>query len=651
MESIARDPIQPADSSSPAASGGRPDAISERFISDVCARLAGNLRLRRMLPVWGRVHIDRQLPFLCVYRRRRGKEDAGTEKLVMGEASYLVATDRADLQRGLGLLIKNIVRTQVKNFGAFLLLEIWEGSQVPGRSGIRAPRPAFRVIASPRSPLGSTVAALETALGRIRIRGERARVEVASVRSCSPEGLPRLMSDETAASLGCHLLGIEVSPIYRDAERHLNFPIILRTLHRRFSRALQMGLFEFVQSRTTQRPKHYLALGRRSFVKAVFEVDRELARISNDLDFLLAVSPTNVEAAWDEFRRLRFEREPEFIYRRLPLDPSLMKRRLFSIPIDRIEDPALAQVFHDQQIEFDRKLTMLMDRGSRSFLYGSLQLFGGVEPPLLSLSKAMLRRISPKSRDRFTRRGLDARAFAARAEREIEHYRSMHAKVFSRVEVRDDLSGVMVSHGNVLVGSDVRIPPSRVEALLCHEVGTHVLTYFNGRAQPFKQLYVGLPGYEELQEGLAVLGEYLVGGLSRSRLRLLAARVLGADSLVRGATFVDLFRVLHREHGFPRRAAFTVTMRIFRGGGLTKDAIYLRGLQDALNYFRKGGSEDLLYVGKFGLKHVPFIEEMRWRQILKPAPLRPRFLDGAAADRRIDRLRRTTSVMDLLERN
>ena len=31
----------------------------------------------------------------------------------------------------------------------------------------------------------------------------------------------------------------------------------------------------------------------------------------------------------------------------------------------------------------------------------------------------------------------------------------------------------------------------------------------------------GLTGYDTLQEGLAVLSEYLVGGLSRPRLRLL----------------------------------------------------------------------------------------------------------------------------------
>ena len=66
---------------------------------------------------------------------------------------------------------------------------------------------------------------------------------------------------------------------------------------------------------------------------------------------------------------------------------------------------------------------------------------------------------------------------------------------------------------------------ARVGASLQHEVGTHLVTYYNGLEQPLRLLHVGLAGYDETQEGLAVLAEYLVGGLSRSRLRTLAERV------------------------------------------------------------------------------------------------------------------------------
>lgn len=48
-------------------------------------------QLRRRFPTWGRIPIDRHLPFLCVYRRPPGREDPGTERLLFGKAAYLLA--------------------------------------------------------------------------------------------------------------------------------------------------------------------------------------------------------------------------------------------------------------------------------------------------------------------------------------------------------------------------------------------------------------------------------------------------------------------------------------------------------------------------------------------------------------------------------
>src|SRR5439155_24088255 len=110
---------------------------------------------------------------------------------------------------------------------------------------------------------------------------------------------------------------------------------------------------------------------------------------------------------------------------------------------------------------------------------------------------------------------LGAAAFAEYARAEIEHYRRLSPRISAAVEIRADIPGLMVAFGNLLVGQRTRIARSRVEAALQHEVGTHLLTYFNGRAQPLRLLYTGLPGHDELQEGLAVLAEYMVGGLNR----------------------------------------------------------------------------------------------------------------------------------------
>ena len=89
----------------------KPQVITERFVRTVCARLEKNQRVRRRLPIWGRVHIDRQLPFLCVYRRPVRGDNAGTERFATSEAAYVIACGAGRLQAGLTDLVQGIVRT------------------------------------------------------------------------------------------------------------------------------------------------------------------------------------------------------------------------------------------------------------------------------------------------------------------------------------------------------------------------------------------------------------------------------------------------------------------------------------------------------------------------------------------------------------
>jgi uncharacterized protein (TIGR02421 family) len=205
----------------------------------------------------------------------------------------------------------------------------------------------------------------------------------------------------------------------------------------------------------------------------------------------------------------------------------------------------------------------------------------------------------------------------------------------------------MVSKNRLLVWQGLRIPRRRVDALLQHEVGTHLLTYFNGRAQRLRLLYVGLAGYEAFQEGLAVVAEYLVGALDRCRLRTLAGRVLACRTLVEGASLEETFDDLTRRHGFAARPAFTMAARVHRGGGLTKDAIYLRGLREALYQLSTCEDPRVLFAGKIAAWHVPIIEELRRRGVLEPIPLLPRYLERPDVQKRLARLREGLTLADL----
>ncbi|HEX2241498.1 MAG TPA: tyrosine/phenylalanine carboxypeptidase domain-containing protein [Actinomycetota bacterium] len=380
-------------------------------------------------------------------------------------------------------------------------------------------------------------------------------------------------------------------------------------------------------------------------MKVALEVDRQLVAIGERLDLLLNVSPANPEEAWANFSDGGYRDEPQFDYRPLGFDPDELKRRLYVLPVEDVEDPTLGELLREKRLELDRSITLLADRGTPRFLYGSLALFGDVEDTLLTDAEKLLSDVPPQE----VRDLIEPEEFCDLARTEIDRYRERLPGLSLTVEVRDDVPGLMVAHDALLVSRRLKIARARAQALIQHEVGTHVVTTVNGKLQPFGLFAIGLPGYEETQEGLAVFAEYVSGGLDRARLRVLAARVVAVRRLLDGATFAQVFAELHAERGFRPQTAWSVTMRVFRSGGYTKDAIYLRGLGEVVNYVHAGGTLESLFVGKIGLPQVPFVEELLEKRILKSAQLRPRWMDLEGAAERVRRVQSGIALTDLAD--
>ena len=624
--------------------------ITADFIDEITKRLGENKQVRRTLPGQGRLHIDRNLPFLFVYRRSKSHADEGTDQLIKGEASYLVAPAAPRYKSGISSLVKALVEMLSSRFGAFLIIEIWARNApidiIDSNNSRTAPE--FRILVPGNRIPDETIESIEKALKRIRVSKNRGIVSTVYSKRPWPEKLTSLLTPGDALNNNCFSVGLEVSPIYRDPDSKEVFPIVLKRIHRGISVAFKQGAYSFSQKRTTSNPENYQSLGRRAVVNAVWEVDRRLAEISNQFDFLMMVTPVNIEQSWNKFKASRFTREPVFNYRPINFDPSLLKRQLYKIPFDRIEDPTISAVFHEKLVELEKKFSMLRDRNTRNFFYGSMQLFGEMDERLIALSKGILDKLSPRSREVAGSKQVDAVYFAERARQEISRFSDIHPGIASRVIIRDDITGLMVSSGNLLVGKRLKVPESRVEALIQHEIGTHVLTYVNGMNQPLQQLYTGLAGYDELQEGIAVLSEYLVGGLSPPRFRLLAGRVIAAQGLIDGASFIETFRELNSSFGFASRSAYVITSRIYRSGGFTKDAVYLRGLLSLLDYLRGGGRLEPLLVGKISIKNIPLINELQYRKVLKPALLSPKYLNEPQSLARLDELKNGKLIFNLI---
>jgi hypothetical protein len=125
--------------------------------------------------------------------------------------------------------------------------------------------------------------------------------------------------------------------------------------------------------------------------------------------------------------------------------------------------------------------------------------------------------------------------------------------------------------------------------------------------------------------------------------------VLTVNRMHDGASFGDAWRALG-DDGVPESSAFTTTMRADRSGGLSKDAIYLRGLVDLLVHLRGGGELGLLWLGKFSLQDLPLISELAERGVLSGPRLLPRYLeDPASTDRLTTAADRADDVARLIE--
>ena len=151
------------------------EVISDSFIAEIVTRASTNERVRRSLPGGGWIHLDRRLPFLCVYRRPALQADPGTEQLVTSEAASLVSLAGPRAAKRLSDLVSQLAASLSAYFGAFLLVEVWAGREddltqpVHEESGEPLPpRPAFTISTRRLLVPQSTVGTLAKSLRKIK---------------------------------------------------------------------------------------------------------------------------------------------------------------------------------------------------------------------------------------------------------------------------------------------------------------------------------------------------------------------------------------------------------------------------------------------------------------------------------------------------
>jgi hypothetical protein len=105
--------------------------------------------------------------------------------------------------------------------------------------------------------------------------------------------------------------------------------------------------------------------------------------------------------------------------------------------------------------------------------------------------------------------------------------------------------------------------------------------------------------------------------MSHERLRTLAVRVLAVNSMLKEQDFYQTYSYLADELGLDKDMAFTTTTRVYRGGGFTKDHLYLAGFIEMLHQAQQRSLDNLL-IGKCSWKYHDLIDELVERKWLQP---------------------------------
>lgn len=616
--------------------------------------IGGDYAYRAKLDGGGRIHIDRPLPFLVLCKHEDAPFSLARRVASISAASIIWPAEDGELaDASARTQATRLLQRLHRDYPRFLLVNLYD---LPRDLSVRAESPRlepfeFEIGASADAAAQAAAACLAESIAGIEIDLRRAKPREAALHVAA-----EWIDDLPGKGISQVSLGIPQVHRVPGGGNRQTYPMIYHELESALFDALLQAIAVFVGEATPDgdgdgipggRP-HHRSLGRSRYVEAATRADRALSKISASFDFLLGVSPINTVEAYEQFEQGGCSKAPRFRYRPLPINPDATKRRLYRIDLRAVEDPVLEKIFREKQLEIDQQLMMLQRRNTPQFKYVSLLQYGGVEPELLAQAKAILDTVHGGGG-----RGdghLDAHEVMDAANDVLARYRARHP-AFARAEAclrADTGPGLMVSGDTLLVSTATRVPKPRIDPLLQHEISIHVLTFINGSQQGLGIFAAGLAGYEGIQEGLGVFAEFAVGGLTPARLRLLAARVLVVDAMLGGADFIECHRLLQRTHGFGSQGAFNIVARIFRSGGLTKDAIYLRGFDEVVRHVAAGRPLDPYWYGKIAERDIPIVEELHARGMLRAPAATPEFLERPDALARMHKLREGTPFLEML---
>ncbi|WP_298319350.1 flavohemoglobin expression-modulating QEGLA motif protein [uncultured Aquimarina sp.] len=367
----------------------------------------------------------------------------------------------------------------------------------------------------------------------------------------------------------------------------------------------------------------------------LFEIDQNLDRLVKNIELLNYLNPLNIEQEKKSFFACKYRFNPKFNYRKIKFEPYKLQRLFFSQRLERIEDDEIRKLYQDIIYEYSGLIQCIETIGSgKNFYYNSLKVFGTPTERDVENARFILHFDDESPKEEFTKKhsAEDAevyfRKFAERYDFDFNIKKSTN--ISAAAMVLNASETLVLKKNNKFSDNDLMV-------LANHEIGVHMVTTFNGKSQPLKIFSNGFVNNTETQEGLAVFSEYMSGCLTLKRMKELAYRVIAADSLIKGYDFKDTFDLLYSQYKLDKETAWQITLRVHRGGGFTKDYLYLTGLKKVYDYYYSSQDMDALLTGKVTLENKSAIDRLQQLGLSKKSVhLTDSFAKNMNANKKLD---------------
>lgn len=400
------------------------------------------------------------------------------------------------------------------------------------------------------------------------------------------------------------LIPLEVKKIFMDEISGTLFPLVFDKLQEKIHKAIFETASFFNENLKKSKLSHVNLLIS-DIEPAILLADKALYKIAKNLETLVYVNPINIQQEKKKFLQQR-NYTPNLKYKQLRINPYEFKEKLLNIPVSKILDPFVRSMYRSTIEAYATKIDMLTHIGSPQFLYNSLRYYGEPSKQDIQNANFLLHAFDDCEKNSKGKR-YNAKDATLIFEKAANKYK-LDCKIKESSKI---VAKAMVDNSKktLFINSSALLSEYEINSLIHHELGVHMVTTLNACQQPMKIFQLGLPGNTYTQEGLAIFSEYLSGNLNISRLKQLALRVIVVRMMIEGASFSTTFHFLLDEHQLTIDAAFTLCLRAYRGGGFTKDYLYLAGFRDIALMHKEKDISPLL-IGKTGLKYLDTISSL-----------------------------------------